>query len=217
MEWGILAGIPSADVRDLIASARRRSFQRNEVLFHEQDPADTLHLIAKGRVAVQKTTALGKTVILSIRSAGQVVGEMALVGEPSSRSATVTALEPTETFAVRRDAFDTLRRSNPSLNEVLIGILEARVRELDDQLAEALYLAADVRVRRRVLSLADIYAADDGAPIPVGQTALAELAGTTRATVNRVLREEEERGSIMLGRSKITVLDRASLERRARG
>lgn len=47
-------------------------------------------------------------------------------------------------------------------------------------------------------------------------TTVAELAGTSRATVNKVLREEEKRGVVSLRRGSAVVLDREALARRAR-
>jgi CRP-like cAMP-binding protein len=52
--------------------------------------------------------------------------------------------------------------------------------------------------------------------VPLTQEELAGLAGTSRATVNRVLREEEGRGAVKLGRGRTAVLDEESLTRRAR-
>jgi CRP/FNR family cyclic AMP-dependent transcriptional regulator len=76
---------------------------------------------------------------------------------------------------------------------------------------------ADKRVLRRLLELGDLYAEADGATVvPLTQEDLAGLAGTSRATVNRVLREEEARGSVKLGRGRTTVLDRDALARRGR-
>ena len=42
--------------------ARRRRFDRREVVFHDGDPADALHLIGQGRFAASITTTLGDTV-----------------------------------------------------------------------------------------------------------------------------------------------------------
>ena len=52
--------------------------------------------------------------------------------------------------------------------------------------------------------------------VPLTQEDIAGLAGTSRATVNRVLREEERRGTVELRRSKTVVLELEELSRRAR-
>jgi CRP-like cAMP-binding protein len=83
---------------------------------------------------------------------------------------------------------------------------------------EAHYVDADTRVRRRLLKLASLYARAEGEPVevPLTQEEIAEMAGTSRATVNRVLREEQRRGLVRLRRGRTIVLDRDELARRAR-
>lgn len=208
----LLEGLPEEEVRRVLASARRRKFARNEVVFHEGDLADAVHLISKGRVAVRVTTALGDVATLSILGEGDIFGEMALL-TPSERTATVIALEPTETLSITRENFERLRRERPAVMEVLASILAEKVRRASAQLVEALYVPADLRVLRRLLDLAAIYG--DGAVIPLRQEDLAGMAGTSRATVNRVLREEVQRGTLELGRGRIRILKRDVITRRA--
>ena len=93
-----------------------------------------------------------------------------------------------------------------------VALLTERVRLLDAQLLDALYLPADLRVRKRVAELAERYeGADVETVIPLRQEDIADLAGTSRATVNRVLREEARRGTVRLTRGRTTVLDRDRL------
>ena len=80
MEWRLLEGVPADQVRELLQVARRRRFSRNEVVFHRDDPGDSLHLISKGRFAIQVMTPLGETATIAIRGPGESFGEMALVG-----------------------------------------------------------------------------------------------------------------------------------------
>ena len=219
MKWALFDGLPEADVREVLAIARRRKFSRGEVVFHQEDPADTLHLVVKGRFAVRVATRLGDTVVLAVVGPGDMFGELSLLGDEAvRRSATVAALEAGETQSVHQIDFDRLRRRRPETSEVLIAILAAQVRRLSDHLVEALYVSADKRVLRRLVDLTATYAHDDGseATIPLTQEDMAGLAGTSRATVNRVLREEEERGSVRLARGLTTILDLDALSARAR-
>jgi CRP/FNR family cyclic AMP-dependent transcriptional regulator len=212
MEWQLFAGVPQEDVRRLLAIARRRTFARGEVVFHRGDPANALHLIVQGRFAVAITTPLGETAMLGVRGPGEAFGDLALVsGGSTERSATVSALEPAETRSVLRDDFARLRREHPGIDVVLVAILAESVRRLSEQVAEAYYLPAERRVLRRLADLAELY----GGAVPLTQEALAELAGTSRATVNRVLREQQQRGTVELSRSKTVVLDLERLRGRS--
>lgn len=217
MEWALLAGVPDGDVQQLLQIARRRTFRRGEVVFHMGDPADTLHLVVSGRFAVRVQTALADVAVLTILGPGDLFGELALLEADGRRSATVEALEAGETRSIHRPDFEALRGRHPAVTDVVTAILAAQVRRLTGNLLEALYLPADRRVRRRVAELAETYAPGGGeAAIPLRQEDLAGLAGTSRATVNRVLREEEARGTVRLARGRTVVLDREALARRGR-
>ena len=209
VEWKLFEDVPAADVQALLTICSRRSFGRGEVVFHRGDPANALHLIVKGRFAVRITTPLGDTATLGVRGPGDAFGELALISESVERSATVQALEAAETRSVHRDDFERLRREHPSVDAILVALLGERVRRLSEQLTEAYYLSAEKRVQHRLADLAELYDAD----VQLPQEALAELAGTSRATVNRVLRELEDRGVVELGRSRIVVKDPERLRR----
>jgi CRP-like cAMP-binding protein len=215
MRWGLLDGLPEEDVRALLAIARRRVFRRGEVVFHREDPADSLHLVQKGRFAVRIMTPLGETATVAVRGPGDSFGEMAVVDETARRAATVAALEDAETFAVYQGEFQRLRARHPQIDRILIGFLTTEVRRLDELLLEALYIPVERRVLRRLVELAGTFAGRDG-EIPLTQEQLAELAGTSRATVNRVLRDEQRRGTVELRRGRTVVLQPDELARRAR-
>jgi CRP-like cAMP-binding protein len=216
VEWQLLADVPEEALHALLTIARRRTFLRNEVVFHRGDPADSLHLIRKGRFSVRIATPLGDTAMLSVRGPGDAFGELALLGREPVRSATVSALEPGETYSVYQGDFERLRDEHPIVNDVLVGILTDRLRRLSDQLVEAYYVPADRRVLRRVCELAELYGrGEPEVVVPLTQEEIAELAGTSRATVNRVLREAERRGEVELRRARTAVLDLDKLARRA--
>lgn len=215
MEWPLLADVPAADLRQVLTIARRRTFERHEVVFHRGDPADTLHLVVAGRFSVSITTPLGDTALLAVHGRGDAFGELALVLPGAARSATVAALEPAETRSVFRDDFAELQRRYPGVNTVLVAILAEQVRHSNERIVEAHYVDAETRVRRRVCELAEIYGGG-AATIPLTQEDLAGMAGTSRATVNRVLREDEQRGLVELHRGRTVVLQPDELRRRAR-
>ncbi len=217
MEWAVLQGLSDKDRAEELRAARRRRFTRNEVVFHEGDPADTAHLLAKGRVSVTITTPLGDKAMLAVLGPGAVFGELALLAEEPVRSATITALEATETLSLSRAQFEGLRREHRTTDRFLVEALASALRDMSQRLLEALYVPADTRIVRRVQQLAAEYS--DGRAetvIPLTQEALASMAGTARPTANRVLRALESDGLVRVGRGRITVLDAEALRIRAR-
>jgi CRP/FNR family cyclic AMP-dependent transcriptional regulator len=213
MEWPLLAELPAEDVRQVLGIARRRTFAKGEVVFHRDDPADSLHLVVRGRFGARVLTPLGDSVLVDVVGPGHSFGELALLIPDARRSATVEALEPGETRSVFRDDFASLQRTHPGVKDVLLRLLAEQLRRSTDRLVEAHYVDAETRVRRRLVELARTY---EGGVVPLTQEDVAAMAGTSRATVNRVLRDEQKLGAVALARGRTTVLDLEALERRCR-
>jgi CRP-like cAMP-binding protein len=214
--WTILDALSDDERRSLLAVARRRRFARNEVIFHEGDPGDTLHLLSKGHVAIRVTTPLGDVATIRIIRPGDFFGELAVVS-PAPRSATASAVDAVETLAVHRDQFDGLREGHPAMERVLVDALVTEVRRLAVQLLDALYVPVEKRVWRRLVDLAEVFGdGDDRTVIPLTQEDIAQVVGTTRPTMNRLLRDGEQAGFVKVARGRVEVVDREVLARRAR-
>jgi CRP/FNR family transcriptional regulator, cyclic AMP receptor protein len=217
VEWPLFADVPAEDVRRLLSIARRRTFRKGEVVFHRDDLAESLLLVVRGRFAVRIATPLGDTALLDVLGPGDAFGELALLLPDSRRSATVEALDAGEARSVFRDDFARLQAQHPSVKDVLLRLLAGQLARASDRIVEAHYVDAETRVRRRLCELGERYATDEGAAVvPLTQEDLAGMAGTSRATVNRVLREEERRGVLELARGRTVVRDLEQLRKRSR-
>ena len=220
MEWPLLAAVPEDQPARGAGHRAAPHLRDGEVVFHQNDPADTLHLIRSGRVAVRIDAGRGDSVIAAVLGPGEMFGELALLDEEAMRSATIVALEPWR--RCRSTSWTSAAcGESPAAAEVLIALLAAQVRRLSQQLGEALYVPADKRVLRRVVDMATRLR---GRPrtgrrdlVPLTQDHLADLAGTSRITVNRTLRAEQERGTLELARGRTVIRDLEAIEARAFG
>ncbi len=216
MEWALLESLSEPDRRAVLARCRRQRYNRNEVVFREGEIGDCVHLLAKGTVAVRVSTPSGDVATLDVLRPGEAFGEQALVGDNDRRSATIVALERTETMRLTREDFVKLLADQPNTGRLLVAMLDERLRATSQSLLQALYLPADARVFRQLGRLAAIYTELGSDSIPVTQDDLATMAGTTRQTVNRVMRQAQDDGLLRLARGKVEITDAARLARRAR-
>ncbi|GEL16783.1 Crp/Fnr family transcriptional regulator [Pseudonocardia asaccharolytica] len=201
----------------LFGAGRYRRFARRETVFRAGDLGDCLYLILRGRVALRITTPAGDEVTLSLLCRGQLFGLIAVVDDTARRVTTAVALEPTHTLSVGREVLHRLRQQNPGIEHMLTDALAAHVRQLSTTVLDLLHQPVDKRVARRLADLTLCYR--NGArdvEIPLTQDDVASLAGTTRATANRVLRGLEARGVLALSRGRITIADRRRLADAAR-
>lgn len=217
MPDGLLDQLDEGSRRALLARMNRRTYRKGDTLFHAGDPGDSLHVIAKGHVAVRVSTRYGDVVTFTVLGPSASFGEQALLDPRAIRTASVVALDAVETHVLHRRDFDDLRTSVPAVERFMIDLLAAQVRRLSEHLLDALCLPADDRVVHRLADVADLYADDSNqATLTLKQEDLASMAGTTRPTANRVLKQLEASGLVSLSRGRIVVTDVAQLRTRAK-
>ena len=207
MDWPILADAPGGGCGRRCSRLRADAASgRGEVVFHAGDPGEALHLIHKGRFAVRAMTPRGEAAILTIFGPGEAFGEMALLAADHERSATVEALEPGETLQRRPGRVPATPGAAPRRDDGGCGDPHApRVAAVAASAGGALSgfrragTVGGGGTRGPVLLRCRIA----GGVVPLTQEQIAEFAGSSRATVNRVLREEQEHRVVRLERGRV--------------
>lgn len=202
----LLAGLGEEQRRAVLQRARRRRFSRREIIFHEGDRGDAVHLVDRGHVAVQATTPMGDTALLRVIEPGEFFGELVLLS-PGARSATALAIEGAETLSLLREDFNEIRSAHPSVQAALDAALADEIRRLASALSDALYRPAEARLWRALLRLGDSFERDGQRVIPLTQAELGQLVGIARPTANRLLAEAEAAGAVAVARGRVSVLD----------
>jgi len=217
----LFAGLPPEQLSALAGLLHRRSVLAGATLMLMEETGEVAYLIARGTVKVCAEQADGSEVILALLGAGEVVGELSLLG-PRTRSASVVTLEACDLLALSRANFESCLRTMPALPLNLARLLARRLRLADAQIQALGTLDIAGRVARQILAFAEEYgepAADGGTLIPprLTQGDLAGMVGATRVRVNAAMVSFKRQGSIAVDdKSRITVRNRAALERRCR-
>ncbi len=186
-----------------------RTFSKDNVIILAEEEGDTLFILKKGQVKVSIVSEEGREVILSLLGPGSVFGELSLLdGKP--RSANVVATEETDLLMLRRADFLQLIYKTPQIATALLAELATRMRKTDRQIEGLALLDVTSRISDTLLQLATEQGAEtaDGVTIESRPThqELANMSGTTRETVSRVLKRLEGQGYINRNGRKITIL-----------
>jgi CRP/FNR family cyclic AMP-dependent transcriptional regulator len=186
--------------------------------FHRGEQIGLGAIITSGRTKVSYYTDDGDEVVLAIRGPDTLLGELSAIdGEPPS--ATVTAIEPTETIVISVDDFTDFLESHVGAAMLMLRVLTHRLRDAERKRIE--FGSSDTlsRVARRLVEMADRFGekVNDGVRIDLAMTQdeLAGWAGSSREAVSKALRSLRNRGWIETHRRFITVRDIAALRKRA--
>jgi len=209
----------SSDFDQLGKGLVRRRYSSGQVLFHMGDEGGSVHIIERGRVMVTIPSSSGEELILAILSTGDLLGELSLFdGKP--RSATVQALEETETLCLHREDVLALMRNRFSVVEKMLEVLASRIRETDTLLAESHFLDITTRLAKKILDLGDAFGIREGGLIRIGvkitQKNLASMIGATRESINKQLKALRTQGLIRIDGGTIEILNRERLAQKAR-
>ncbi len=216
MDYNELKTIPlfselnDSDLEDITRFAVRQTYRKDNMVLIEEEVGSTMFVILKGRVKISRISDEGREVILSILCDGDFFGEMAIL-DGQTRSANAVTLEDSELLLIRRENFLQMLHKYPQVAINLIKELAHRLRKSDSQIKSLSLQNALGKVASTILRIAD-----DNGIIKQGQVEipslppqqdLANMAGTSRETISRVIKTLGEMGYIKKMGSKIIILD----------
>ena len=146
-----LEDLDDAAREQLVDESTVRAYKEGEHLINELETGEDVVVILEGRceVTIGGFTGRKPTVVTEI-GPGDAVGEMAsFTGE--LRSATVTALEPTQALWIEDEVFERLLQRRPQVARFFVDMLAARLRKTDDTLAMVVNPEREVEQRQEAL------------------------------------------------------------------
>ncbi len=210
----LLSGLNRQELERFGELTREKAYPRGSVILFEDDPGDSLFVVRTGRVKVVLIGEDGREVILGVLGVGEHFGELALIDD-RPRSAHVIAMEDSKLLVLRRDDFRARVESSPTVAWSLLTELSRRLRRADDKIGGLVLLDVPGRIARLLLDLAE----ESGSAViekSLTHQTIAQMIGASRETVSRAMKEFQDSGWVAVERRRITVVDRAALERRAR-
>ncbi|HWD02604.1 MAG TPA: Crp/Fnr family transcriptional regulator [Amycolatopsis sp.] len=214
--WPALGAAERGKVAEL---AVRRRYRRGDVVCREGDRAAVVVLLLSGHVRITSTSADGREILIAVRGAGDVVGELgAIDGGP--RSATVAALDDLDALVIPAVRFAALCRRESSISWALLVVLADRLRDVGRQRLDIGGGTITRRVAAQLMQLAVQHGVREGddivVAIPGTQAELATTASVSRESWSRVTRELRRGGVISTARGKVVIHRFADVARLAR-
>ena len=193
----------------------RKKYKKGSIILLEEETGAALFVIASGKVKIVRMDDDGREVILSILGESDFFGEMAIL-DGLTRSASVVATSKSELFMIHRRDFLKLLNDYPMVAIALLRELTGRLRKADAQIKSLSLKDAAGRVANVVLQLADDIGMFRKGRVEIDelplQQDLANMAGTSRETISRMIHKFIQKGYLQLQGNKLIINDYESFK-----
>lgn len=210
----LLSSLSPHELQMLAARTVRKLFQAGELLFSEGEPCNGLHIIARGKIRIFKTSVNGREQVLAINVPGESVAELPVFdGGPFPASA--AAVENTEIAFISRRDFHAYCLEHPEVALKVLSVVGARLRRLVGIIEELSFTT----IRERLIALLVKLAQSDGKKtdrgieflLPATHQELANQLGTVRELISRNLMRLQAEGLVEVDARQIVVRDMKGL------
>ena len=211
----LLKGLPSLELLRIAQKCQLIQLKRGEPIFRKFQPGGFLYVVMSGRVKIYGSSTQGRAKTLAYLEPGDFFGEMSLL-EDEARSASATALEDSVLICLKSEDYRKLVYSKPAASRALIKVLSERLKRANKEIEALSFNNVYGRIAMLLLDLAERYGVDspDGRRIEIAfsHRELAEMAGTAREVISRVMSRFKRTQSIAVMDNKILITNAEKLK-----
>jgi len=196
------------DLEKIAPLFMERSYEKGANVFLEGDEGDELFIIHSGIVKICKGEH-DREIILAVFRDGDFFGEMAVMENEQTRSASAKTMEKTKLYVLRKCDFSRLMNDNPHITLKILETAMERLRKANQLISDLTMADIRTRIVRVMLRLAEDHGIrrKDGILIDLKLThqQLADMTGTVRETVTRIMLELQNQRYINVNKKKILI------------
>lgn len=200
--------------KDINTKQVHKTFKKGDYIYLPEEHSDKLYFITEGKIKIGTYSEEGKEITKAILSAGEVFGELSLVGEQKRRDFAI-ALELTTTCLVTVEDMRGLMREHSGLNLFLMKLIGSRLLKMEQRLESLVFKDSRTRIIEFLRELAE----EKGQPVGyetvvrgfLTHQEIANLTATSRQTVTTILNELRNDNIIYFNRRKLLIRDMKKL------
>ncbi|MDE1207978.1 Crp/Fnr family transcriptional regulator [Tenacibaculum larymnensis] len=191
-------------------------YKKKDYIYFEEDAANKIYLIDKGKVKIGYYTEEGEEVIKAILTKGEIFGEKAILGVERRNEFAQSIDNATEICPVSRETMYSLMRDNVSVSFKIYKFIGLRIKRLERRLQLLLFKDTRTRLLEFFKELCEEYGhecektGDQVIEHPYTQKDIASLIGTSRPTLNTLMNELKQEKVIDFNRKEIRLLKKVA-------
>ena len=189
-------------------------YKKSDYIYFEEDSANKIFLIEKGKVKIGYYTEEGDEIVKAILTKGELFGEKAILGEEKRNEFAQSIDSSTSICPIGIETMHDLMRDNKTFSLKIYKFLGLRFKKLERRLQLVLFKDTKTRFLEFMKELCEEYGYDcnkTGDKIivhPYTQKDIASLIGTSRSNLNVLMNELKEENKISFNRKELRILQK---------
>jgi len=211
----LFADLNEEELKKIADLAITKRYRKNMYIFLEGEPGTAFYFVKSGTIKLFQVLEDGREKILHFVREGDIFAEVVLF-DGGPYPATAQTMEDTEVGCISNEDMEELLRRNGEMAVKILKVMSRRLRQAQNHIRDLALKGAYGRLASALLNLAEEYGKDKGGNVLIdlslSQQELANLIGTSRETVARILSEFRRLGAIRIDRQRITLVDPGQLK-----
>lgn len=208
--FNLFKNSPKAIIQELRDKTIMCEMVKDEFIYFEEDPSDTIYFLKSGKVKIGNYSDEGKEIIKTILQPGEIFGELSLLNE-GTRQDFAMVMEPSKLCKMKKSDFEDLMEKYGHLSLKVSKIMGFRLRKIERRLESLVFKDARSRIVEFIKDQAEANGEKVGFETMIKNNLthqdIANLTGTTRQTVTEVLNDLRRKNLINFDRKQILVRD----------
>jgi len=204
------------DLAKLSPLFHTRTYGKGTEIFHEGQAGEELYIIKSGLVKIYRDDEV-RDIILAIFRDGDFFGEMAVLENEQFRSASAKTMEQTDVYFLSRRDFVSILDQNPKISLRILETALDRLRKANEMITDLTLLDARARIIKMMLRLTEKHGITQKSGLLIDlkltHQQIADMTGTVRETVTKVLLDLQNQDFIQVKKKKILICNLAEFER----
>jgi CRP/FNR family transcriptional regulator, cyclic AMP receptor protein len=203
------------DLEKIANISKERNYKKNMIIFMEDEPGEAFYYIKSGKVKIYRTYEDGREHIIHIFGEGDVFGEATLFNNicyPASAS----IYEDASIGIIKNADLEKLVKENSELSLKLIKLFAKKLIFAQNKIKDLTFNDVFSRTASQLIKLSKEYGVvtEKGTAIKMqlSRQELAEMVGTTRETVSRVISKFKKEKSVTENNDNLMILSFEKLE-----
>ncbi|MCH7613645.1 MAG: Crp/Fnr family transcriptional regulator [Candidatus Marinimicrobia bacterium] len=208
--FNLFSGMAPKSMEEMERVSRMKTNKKKEIIYFPDERSDTIYILKEGKVKLSRIAEDGRTTTMQLIGPGEIFGEGSLLGQEKHENI-AEVVEDAVICTISKDMFQEMMKDNPSLNMSITKFIGFRLRTIQTHVEDLVFKNAQERIE----SFLKRYVKNFGKKMVDGwmirpflkHQEIADLTATARQTVNMVLNELSEKGTIKYTRRFLKVID----------